>query len=180
VLALDAGGGVPVVMAGLLLACGALMVAEHFTRRVVFDREGFVVHSLRGPRPRVAWADVVRWEPDSWFGYHYVTTTRGVICLSIWLSGVPDFEAICRTCGGGGSGGGGGMGGGALADGPHPSVAACGGACHLLPALRAKGNEISGGQPLAPALRANAHELGENALRRLPVSRVAGESATGR
>lgn len=96
VLALDAGGGVPVVMAGLLLACGALMVAEHFTRRVVFDGDGFVVHSWRGRRPRVAWADVVRWEPDSWFGYHYVTTTRGVIRLSIWLSGVPDFSSYLQ------------------------------------------------------------------------------------
>jgi hypothetical protein len=59
----------------------------------VFDDEGFVVHAWHGVRPRVAWAEVTRWDPDSWFGYHEVRMDGGVIRLSNWLSGVPDFSS---------------------------------------------------------------------------------------
>jgi hypothetical protein len=80
------------VVLPLLLYC----VVETFSRRIEFDRSGFIVRSWRGTSAPIAWRSVRSWDRSMWRDQHVVQTELGVFHLSIWLSGVEEFLNVMK------------------------------------------------------------------------------------
>lgn len=84
------------LMLSVLLPLLLFWVVETLSRRIEFDRSGFVVRSWRGASAPIHWRSVKSVDRSVWRDQHVLLTELGVVRLSNWLSGVEEFLNVMK------------------------------------------------------------------------------------